>query len=162
MSSQQKTIGLIAWLAIAFAASATGAVASIEARSFYTALTQPAWAPPGWVFGPVWTTLFALMGIAAWLVWCVGGLRANPIALSLFVLQLVLNGLWSWLFFAWQQGAYAFIDILLLWLLIAATLIAFWRVRPLAGVLLVPYLSWVSFAAILNYLLWQLNPELLG
>lgn len=162
MSTPHKAIGLIAWLALAFATSAIGAVASIEARYFYAALIQPEWAPPGWLFGPVWTTLFALMGIAAWLVWRRGGLRANRVALALFALQLAFNGLWSWLFFAWQLGAYALIDILLLWSLIAATLVAFWRVRPLAGALLVPYLLWVSFAAILNYSLWQLNPQLLG
>ena len=110
----------------------------------------------------MWTVLFTLMGLAAWLVWRSGGFGSHRGALTLFLLQLAFNALWSWLFFAWQLGGAAFADILLLWALILATLLAFWRVRPLAGVLLVPYLLWVSFAAFLNYAIWQLNPVLLG
>jgi tryptophan-rich sensory protein len=155
-------MGLIGWFIASFAISAVGAIASIEARSFYAGLVQPEWAPPGWVFGPVWTLLFALMAIAAWLVWRKGGFHAHRIALSLFITQLLFNALWSWLFFAWRLGGPAFADILLLWGLILATLIAFWHVQRLAGILLVPYLLWVSFAAFLNYALWQLNPALLG
>ena len=161
--SRQKNIaGLIGWLVVTFAASAVGARASIEARSFYGQLVQPAWAPPAWLFGPVWTVLFALMAIAAWLVWRSGGVRGNRIALGLFFVQLALNGLWSWLFFAWHLGAWAFAEVLLLWVFILSTLLAFWGVRAFAGVLLVPYLLWVSFAAALNYALWQLNPQVLG
>lgn len=161
-SKQKQFFGLIGWLLISFAASAVSAVASIQAQSFYGELTQPSWAPPGWVFGPVWTTLFALMGVAAWLVWREGGFRKNKTSLSLFLVQLVVNALWSWLFFAWHLGAYALIDLIVLWLLIIATLVAFWRVKALAGVLLVPYLLWVSFAGFLNYAVWQLNPLILG
>ncbi len=161
-SKQKQFFGLIGWLLVSFAASAIGAVASIQAQSFYTELTQPSWAPPGSVFGPVWTTLFALMGIAAWLVWREGGFRKTRTALTLFLVQLVVNALWSWLFFAWHLGAFALIDLIVLWLLIVATLVAFWRVKPLAGVLLVPYLLWVSFAGFLNYTVWQLNPQILG
>ena len=161
-SKQKQILGLIGWLVISFAAAAVGAVASIQARSFYSQLAQPAWAPPPWLFGPVWTVLYALMAIAAWLVWRSGGLHTNRIALSLFMAQLALNALWSWLFFAWQQGALAFVDIVLLWVLIVVTLVSFWRVRPLAGALLIPYLLWVSFASALNYALWQLNPQVLG
>lgn len=106
--------------------------------------------------------LYALMGIAAWLVWRCGGFRNNQQALTLFLVQLALNALWSWLFFAWHRGAFAFTDIVVLWLFIAATLVSFWRVRPLAGALLIPYLLWVSFAALLNYSVWQLNPQVLG
>jgi tryptophan-rich sensory protein len=102
------------------------------------------------------------MGIAAWLVWRVGGFRAAKSALTLFLVQLVLNALWSWLFFGWHHGGLAFVDILLLWALIVATLISFWRINPLAGALLVPYLLWVSFASALNYSVWQLNPQVLG
>jgi tryptophan-rich sensory protein len=102
------------------------------------------------------------MGIAAWLVWRVGGFRAARPALTLFLVQLALNALWSWLFFGWHRGALAFADILLLLALIVVTLLAFWRIRPLAGVLLVPYLLWVSFASALNYSVWQLNPQVLG
>ena len=161
-SKQKQFFGLIGWLLVSFAASAIGAVASIQAQSFYAELTQPSWAPPGSVFGPVWTTLYALMGIAAWLVWREGGFQKNKTALTLFLVQLVVNALWSWLFFAWHLGAFALIDLIVLWLLIVATLVAFWRVKALAGALLVPYLLWVSFAGFLNYAVWQLNPQILG
>lgn len=123
---------------------------------------RPDWAPPGSVFGPVWTVLYVLMGIAAWLVWRVAGFRAARPALTLFVLQLALNALWSWLFFSWHRGDIAFAEVVLLWAFIAATMIAFWRIRPLAGALLVPYLLWVTFATVLNYALWRLNPQLMG
>ena len=162
-SSKQKDIlGLISWLLVSFAVSAIGALASIEARSFYGQLTQPAWAPPAWIFGPVWTALYALMAVAAWLVWRAGGFDMHRTALTLFLVQLALNAIWSWLFFALHWGAAALADIFLLWIFILATLIAFWRIRPLAAVLLMPYLAWVSFASVLNYSVWQLNPQILG
>ena len=118
--------------------------------------------PPSAVFGPVWTALYALMGLAAWLVWRVGGFAAARGALTLFLVQLAVNALWSWLFFGWRLGGWALADIVVLWGLIAATLRAFWRIRPLAGALLVPYLLWVSFAGVLNFSIWQLNPRALG
>ena len=161
-SKLRLSLGLVGWFIVSFAASAVGAVASIQAKSFYGQLVQPEWAPPSYVFGPVWTVLYALMAIAAWQVWRSGGFHTNRVALSLFMVQLALNALWSWLFFAWQRGALAFADIVLLWVLIVVTLVSFWRVRPLAGALLIPYLLWVSFAAALNYSLWQLNPQILG
>ena len=102
------------------------------------------------------------MAISAWLVWRSGGFRTNRTALSLFIAQLLLNALWSWLFFAWHRGALAFADTVLLWAIIVATLFLFWRVRLLAGVLPIPYLLWVGFASVLNYSLWKLNPLILG
>jgi len=161
-SKLKQVIGLLVWLAISFVASGIGAMASIRAAPFYGQLVQPSWAPPSSVFGPVWTLLYALMGIAAWLVWRADSLRATRAALSLFLAQLAVNALWTWLFFAWSLGALAFADIVLLWLLVVATLVSFWRIRPLAGALLVPYLLWVSFAAALNFSIWQLNPQVLG
>jgi tryptophan-rich sensory protein len=161
-SEQRQLVGFIGWLAVCFVAAAIGALASIQAGSFYLSLVRPDWAPPAAVFGPVWTALYASMAIAAWLVWREGGFRRARPALLLFLAQLALNAVWSWLFFAWHLGALAFFDILLLWILIVATLIAFWRIRPLAGALLIPYLLWVSFAAALNYTVWQLNPTVLG
>lgn len=161
-STKKQILGLAAWLVVSFAASAVGAVASIQAKSFYSQLVQPAWAPPPGVFGPVWTALFTLMGIAAWLVWRSGGFGPNRRALTLFIVQLAFNALWSWLFFVWHLGFWALADIAVLWFLILATLFAFWRVRPLAGALLIPYLLWVSFAFALNYSLWQLNPQILA
>lgn len=161
ISIGRQALGLFGWLLLCFAVAALGAVASLDARDFYAELVQPAWAPPGWVFGPVWTALFALMALAAWLVWREGGFARQRTALVLFLLQLAFNALWSWLFFAWHMGGPAFFDILVLWLLIAATAIAFWRVSTAAGILLLPYLAWVSFAAFLNLAVWQLNPGLL-
>ena len=162
ISRSKLIVGFFTWLAISFVAAAIGAAASIQAGSFYTQLVRPEWAPPPGVFGPVWTVLYFVMGIAAWLVWRVGGFRAARTALTLFLVQLAVNALWSWLFFGWHQGALGFADILLLWVLLVATIVAFWRIKPLAGALLVPYLLWVSFAAVLNYSVWQLNPQLLG
>lgn len=159
---RKQIIGLVAWLAVSFIVAAIGSAASIQAGPFYTQLIRPEWAPAPNLFGPVWTILYALMGIAAWLVWRVGGFRAARTALTLFLVQLVVNALWSWLFFGWHLGGLAFADIVPLWVLIVATLIAFWRVRPLAGALLIPYLLWVSFASALNYSVWQLNPQILG
>lgn len=162
LSTQKQVAGLAGWLVLSFLAAAIGGAASVHAGSFYTQLVRPEWAPPPTVFGPVWTILYLLMGIAAWLVWRVGGFAAARTALVLFLVQLVFNALWSWLFFAWQRGAMSLADILLLWALILATTITFWRVRPIAGALLVPYLLWVAFASALNYALWQRNPLLLG
>ena len=161
-SKQKQILGLAGWLVVSFAASAVGAVASIQAKSFYSQLVQPSWAPPPEIFGPVWTVLYTLMGIGAWLVWRSGGFRSNRGALTLFLLQLAFNALWSWLFFAWNLGVLALADIAVLCILILYTLVSFWRVRPLAGGLLIPYLLWVSFAGVLNFSLWQLNPQVLG
>lgn len=159
---RKQIAGLVGWLVVVVTAAAIGAAASIHAGPFYTQLVRPGWAPPPSIFGPVWTVLYALMGIAAWLVWRVAGLRAARSALTLFLAQLAPNALWSWLFFAWHRGALAFADIIVLWALILATVFVFWRIRPLAGALLVPYLLWVSFATALNYSVWQLNPQALG
>ena len=157
----KQALGLVASLAIAFAAAAIGGLATQRAPEFYATLSSPAWAPPSWVFGPVWTVLYALMGIAAWLVWREKGLREAAVPLGLYATQLVFNALWSWLFFAWQRGRLAELDIVLLLVLIAATIVAFWRVRPLAGALLVPYLLWVGYATALTFALVGRNPAAL-
>ena len=162
MSGIKQVIGLVGWLLLSFAAAAIGALASVQAADFYRQLAQPSWAPPASVFGPVWSVLYVLMGVAAWLAWRDGGWHRQRGVLVLFVLQLAVNALWSWLFFGWHRGALAFADIVLLWLLIVATVIGFLRVRPLAGALLLPYLGWVSFATALNFAVWQLNPQILG
>ena len=157
----RNLLALAGWLLVSFVASGIGSIASVNARSFYQELEQPTWAPPGSAFGPVWTTLFVLMGIAAWLVWREQGWRHARGALSLFILQLGVNALWSWLFFAWRLGSGAIADVLLLWLLILATIVAFWRVKPLAGALLVPYLIWVTYASALTIWIVQHNPQVL-
>ena len=155
-------LGLAGWLAISFVAGFVGAVASINAPDFYRELTRPEWAPPASVFGPVWTVLYAAMAIAAWLIWRNHNNSLRRIALTLFGVQLVLNSLWSWLFFAWQQGGMAFVDIVILWVLIVAMLGIFWRISRVAAALILPYLLWVSFASVLNWSIWQLNPNLLS
>jgi tryptophan-rich sensory protein len=162
LTKQKQVVGLVFWLLVTFTAAAIGGAASVEAGPFYTELIRPAWSPPPSIFGPVWTILYVLMGVAAWLVWRVGGFGAARFALALYLAQLAINALWSWLFFGWHLGGLAFADILLLGILLIATLISFWRIRPLAGVLLFPYLLWVSFASALNYSIWQLNPQVLG
>jgi tryptophan-rich sensory protein len=161
-STSKQVAGLVAWLVASFVAAGIGAAAAIDAAPFYAQLVRPAWAPPASLFGPVWTALYLLMAIAAWLAWRVGGFRAARTALALFFVQLALNALWSWLFFAWHRGGLALADIVVLWAAIVATLLAFWRIRPLAGALLVPYLLWVGFATALNFAVWRFNPRLLG
>jgi tryptophan-rich sensory protein len=160
-STLAQTVGLAVWLAVAFAAAAIGAVASIDAGTFYAQLVRPVWAPPASVFGPVWSVLYLLMGTAAWLVWREQDAKHRGAALTLFVAQLCANALWSWLFFAWRNGAFAFADVLVLLALIAATITVFWRIRRLAGVLMLPYLAWVGFASALTWVVWQSNPKVL-
>lgn len=135
----------------------TGGRASLAARDFYRRLDLPAWAPPGWLFGPVWTLLYLMMAWAAWRIWRTAG--AHP-ALLLYLAQLLLNGLWSWIFFRWRRGGWALAEILLLWLTLAATLVSFHSLDALAGRLLLPYLAWVSFATLLTWEVRRRNPVL--
>jgi translocator protein len=149
-----RWLGLAFWLALPLLAGAFGS--QFQPGAWYAALEKPPWNPPSWVFGPVWTVLYILMGVAAWLVW--DRYRgAAKVALGLFVVQVIFNALWSYFFFGAQAPGLAFGWIVLLWVLIVATLVLFWRVRAVAGVLLLPYLAWVSFATVLNFALWQLN-----
>ncbi len=148
-------LGLAFWLGLTFAAGWVGS--RFQPGEWYTHLVQPALTPPGWVFGPVWTILYILMGVAAWLVWQRYGLAGAVWPLGLFILQLVLNTLWSYLFFGLKNPGGAFLDIVALWLSILATLIAFWQYYPPAGKLLLPYLLWVTFAVYLNLQFWRLN-----
>jgi len=152
---RNNVIGLLSWVLAAVAAGWIGS--NFMPGEWYTSLAKPAWNPPSSVFGPVWTILYVLMGVAAWLVWRKAGFSGARVALSLFIVQLVLNSLWSYLFFGLQKPMVAFVEILVLWCAILATLVSFWKVRPSAGALLIPYLCWVSFAAALNYQLWRLN-----
>ena len=159
MSHMKQVVGLAGWLLLCLAAAAVGALASVQAVEFYGQLAQPSWAPPSSLFGPVWSVLYALMGIAAWLVWRSPGSKGA--ALGLFGVQLAANALWSWLFFAWHLGALAAVEVLVLLALIVATIMAFWRISRPAALLLVPYLLWVSFASVLTWTVWRSNPGLL-
>ena len=126
---------------------------------WYASLNKPSWNPPAWIFGPVWTLLYTMMAVAAWLVWRRGGFAVHRKPLACFLVQLALNAAWTPLFFGLHQPGWAFAEIVLLWLAIVATLAAFWRVHRPAAWLLVPYLAWVSFATFLNFTLWQMNPQ---
>jgi benzodiazapine receptor len=125
---------------------------------WYDALRKPQFQPPKSVFGPVWTVLYAAMGVAAWRVWRRAGWGGARGALTLFLAQLALNVAWSWLFFAWRRPDLASVEIVVLWLAILATLLAFRRVDRPAAWLLAPYLAWVTFATALTIALWRLNP----
>ena len=159
--SRSPWLGLAAWLAITAAAAAAGGIASADAKAFYDSLVRPPWAPPAWLFAPAWTLLYTLMAIAAWLVWRAHGVAGARGALSLYILQLVANAAWTWLFFARRSGALAFADIVVLWILVAMTVVAFARLHRTAALLLVPYLAWITYAAALNYSTWSLNPAAL-
>lgn len=126
--------------------------------NWYAFLTKPSFNPPNWLFGPVWTTLYFLQGLAAFLVWEKAGQKSQgKAALRVFWLQLFLNFLWTPAFFGLQNLSLAFAGIILMWLAIVWTIYKFWNIRRFAALLLVPYLAWVSFAATLNYFIWQLN-----
>lgn len=157
-SGRVQAAGLVGWLLLCFAVAAVGAVGAAGAPGFYQALTKPAWALPARLFGPVWTVLYVMMAIAAWTVWREFGAFRWKRRLGLFLLQLAPNILWTWLFFRWRHAGAAAIDIVLWCVVLADTVLAFWRVRRLAGILLMPYLLWVLYAAALNVAIWKANP----
>lgn len=153
-------VALIAAILISQLAGVIGSIATFPSiPTWYATLTKPSFNPPNWVFGPVWLTLFTLMGISAYFVW-EKGLKHRWVREGLFVfgVQLVLNILWSVLFFGLHYPLYSLIEIILLWLSIALTIFMFCKVSKKAALLLLPYIAWVSFAAILNFYIWQLNP----
>jgi tryptophan-rich sensory protein len=166
----RSILALILFLLACLGVAAFGA--QFTPGEWYVGLEKPSWNPPACLFGPVWTVLYAMMAVAGWLVWRTGtvagggdsggaagaaGAGGRRLALAVFALQLVLNGAWSWLFFGLHRPGLAFAEIVTLWLAILATTVLFWKQRPLAGALLLPYLAWVSFAAALNFELWRLS-----
>jgi benzodiazapine receptor len=158
LSTFRQAIGLVVFIAICFAAASIGSlVTTPQIPGWYAELAKPTWNPPNWIFGPVWSCLYLMMAVAAWLVWRHAGFAGARGPLTLFAIQLALNSLWSVLFFGIQNPAAAAVEIILLWATILATLIAFWNRSKWAGGLLVPYLAWVSFAAVLNFTIWRLN-----
>ena len=153
-----QCVGLVVAVAICFAAAGLGGlVTAPNIPNWYAELAKPAWNPPSWVFGPVWSCLYLMMAVSAWLVWRQAGFADAKLPLALFAVQLGLNSLWSILFFGLHSPGLAAVDIILLWIAILATLITFWKRSTWAGILLVPYLAWVSFAAVLNLVIWRLN-----
>ena len=154
--------GVALWVGLMAAMAVVGTLATSQAGSFYASLQRPTWAPPAWLFGPVWTAFYILMAGAAVLVH--RRLRARPQALAalrLYALALLPNALWSWTFFRWHWGAAALAVIATLWLPLLATTLAFRRVRPASAALMVPVLLWVGFAGALNLALLRLNPGML-
>ncbi len=158
MLSVRDVLGLVVAIAVCFAIAWVGSRSSSAALpEWYGQLAKPSWTPPSWLFGPVWTVLYLSMAVAVWLVWRDRGLTGAPVAMALFVGQLVLNAAWSAIFFGLRMPGAAFVEIVALWLAILGTAWAFWRQVPAAGWLLVPYQAWVTFAAALNFAIWRLN-----
>ena len=151
MKNSARWLGFVVFIVICLGAGGLGALATTpEIDGWYKTIEKPSWNPPDYVFGPVWTTLFVMMGIAGWLVWKPEGFKVAAMPLSLFAVQLALNVAWSWIFFGMHQPGWAFVEIVILWLAIVATTVTFFRRSQIAGWLMVPYLAWVSFASVLN------------
>ncbi len=147
-------VALLVFFAACFAAASSGAV--FKPGLWYENLKKPRWNPPNWAFPVVWTILFTMMAVSGWLVWQSSGVAAWP-ALTVYAVHLVINGLWSWLFFGKQRLDWAMVDVIFLWAIIVAMIIAFHPYSVLASLLLTPYLLWVTIAAVLNFRLLQMN-----
>ncbi len=159
MKSWNALAMLVLFVGICLAVGGFGAIfTSGPVRDWYPMIHKPSWNPPSWIFGPVWTVLYLMMGTAAWLVWRRRNTADINSALILFTVQLILNAAWSPLFFGLKNPLAGLLDILPLWAAILTTLIFFWRISPAAGGLMVPYWLWVSFATALNFALWKMNP----
>ena len=152
-------VKLVVCLVLTFSAAILGSLSTRNAvGDWYANLNKPSFTPPGWLFGPVWTALYVLMAVSAAIVWDKGlDKAAVRIALALFLVQLILNGLWTPLFFGLRMPLVAFIEILLLWVAVGLTILVFARVSLAAAMLLMPYILWTSFAAVLNLSIWLLN-----
>jgi translocator protein len=148
-------IGAIAWLAVVFLAAWIGS--RFLPDEWYRNIKKPSWNPPNWLFAPVWTLLYVLMAVSAWLVWRQYGFQPASLPLALFLVQLALNAAWTWLFFGRHRPDLALVEIAVFWALLLATILSFWGLNPLAGAILLPYLAWTSFAAFLNFTIWRLN-----
>lgn len=149
-SGTQKWLGLVAWIVVAFVPSATAVF--VGTGPWYDSLERPAWTPPSWVFGPVWTLLYLLMGIAAWRVWAKHGFshRRERLPLVLFLVHLIFNAAWTWLFFGLHMLTAAAVEIVILWVMIVVLVVLFWKRDRIAGALLLPYLLWVTYAVTLS------------
>lgn len=154
----ESLVALAVFITLSFLASASGAFFR-PGEWYYEQIRKPSWNPPSWLFPPVWTLLYIMMSVAAWLVWRETGVTGGLLPLGLFVVQLGLNALWSYLFFGRENLKAAFWEALLLFAAVFAMAVAFWEVRTLAGLLVVPYVLWVGFAAFLTYTIWRLNPD---
>jgi translocator protein len=158
-SPPPRYLALVGFLIVTFAAAGIGSAATFPSvHTWYPTLAKPSWTPPSWLFGPVWTTLYVAMAVAAWRVW--RGLHGAPAATAVVVLfgtQIALNALWSILFFGMRRPGLALVDIVALWVLLVVILVRFWRADRISGLLWTPYVAWVSFATALNAAIWNLN-----
>lgn len=156
---KSSIIKLIVSILIPQIAGVIGSLFTMESvRTWYQTLNKPSFNPPDWIFGPVWTALYILMGIALFLIWKNGpGRREARLAVVFFSIQMLLNVAWSFLFFYLRMPLYGFMEIIVLWASILLTTVAFFRINRTAGILFIPYLLWVSFASVLNFFLWRMN-----
>ncbi len=153
-----KLLKLVLSLALPLTAGAVAGLATVNAiPEWYSTLKSPPFSPPNWIFGPVWTVLYLLMGLSFYLVWTEPASRLRNIAMILYSVQLLLNFCWTFLFFYFKQIGWAFAEIVVLWIFIAGMIVLFYKVRRAAAYLNIPYLSWVSFAAVLNAAYFLLN-----
>ena len=158
MFDRESWVSLVPFVVVCFAAAGIGSLfTATSVKTWYAQLRRPEWTPPNWIFGPVWTTLYLLMAISAWLVWRSTTWPSARFALILFAIQLVLNSLWSVVFFGLHKVGPAFGEMLLLWMMTVATTVAFLPISLLAAWLLIPYLGWLFFASYLNFRIWQMN-----
>jgi translocator protein len=157
-SLMRSWLGFAVLLIICFAVAGVGASATTpNIHQWYASLSKPVWTPPNWLFGPVWSILYLSMALAAWLVCRKDSSNSLIKPMAAFAVQLVLNAAWSWIFFGLHNPGLAFIEILFLWAAIVIVIVIFWGRLALAGILLLPYLAWVSFAGVLNYAIWRMN-----
>jgi translocator protein len=152
-SPPRQALALAGFIAVTFCAPLLGIFAMPD--QWYATLTKPTWNPPSWIFGPMWSLLYLLMAVAAWLAWRRAGWQR---ALWIYFIQLALNAAWTPIFFGAHQIGWALVEIIVMWFAILLTMRAFFQVSKPAGWMLAPYLAWVSFAAFLNFTLWRLNP----
>ena len=158
MTAARQAITLAVSVGICLGAAGLGSILTTPSIDpWYSTLRKPHWTPPNWVFVPVWTALYLSMAVAAWLVWRQVGFSLGKLPLTLFVIQLALNVAWSGIFFGLRLVGVAFLEVVLLWLFILSTMIAFWSVSRMASWLMVPYLTWVTYAAALNAAIWRMK-----
>jgi len=151
-------VSLMVFIILTFSAAVLGSVfTNLTLKTWYQTIKKPSWNPPSKVFAPVWTILYIMMAVTGWLIWERLPQKVFSVPMTFFFIQLVLNALWSGIFFALRSPGWAFLEIILLWAFIVLTMISFWTVYWIAGVLFLPYFLWVSFAAFLNFTIWRLN-----
>jgi len=155
MTTAKKILGLVGWILLCSLAGIFGA--QFEPGTWYQLLNKPAWTPPNWIFPVVWPILYILMGISVWMIWKMKETSLWQTEFTWFFVQLILNALWSWIFFGMHMIGTGLAEILLLWVSILFTTLLFWKRNHTAGILLMPYLAWVSYASALNFAIWHLN-----